>query len=168
MIKRGIILLTPYKQQNGQEITEDLQDFYLTVYALPTTKELSFQLASIQKKTQFEYRTTFSHLNLKSEYSRNPNKLVKQDITGIPANLEQLRSFSDNIIAQFHIVGHYLTLKESEVPLSRESVQVQEVENQESVYVPVSERETKKDVVHYKIKNFNVDKSYKKASAASL
>lgn len=149
MIKRAIIFLTPNKLQNGQEIAEDLQDYYLTVYALPSSKELSFQLANIQKKTQFEYRTTFSHLNLKYEYSQNPNKLVRQDITGIPENLDQLRSFSDTIIAKFHIVEHILTLKESEPPLQRQ------LSKKEIFYVPPSSRtETKKDVPYHKIPNF--------------
>ncbi len=114
-LAKRILFLVPHTLKQEREIPEELQDYYLTVYALPLTKELSFHLANIRKKTQFDYRTTIAHLNLILSNSRN-SKLVAQDIVEIPENLQLLRTFADKIVSKFYIVDHILTLRELEMP----------------------------------------------------
>jgi hypothetical protein len=118
LIKKSIIFLVPFKTYRGIEKPQNLQDYYLMVYAIPPRKELSFNLSNVTHKIQFEYKMNYAHL-VPSDSSTGRN--IKQERAFIlrADNYQKLITCIDQIIPRFHIEDHVLSLRNLEVSNSK-------------------------------------------------
>jgi len=117
IIKRKILILTPYRTVNGQEVPLKPDDFHLVVVAVPQQKKLRFSLTNNTERTKFDLVVPIDHLPLNYDPSSRKKGDPKNEDIIVSAlhkheNRDIIDQFIESTIKRIHIVDHLVYLKD--------------------------------------------------------